>query len=302
MKRQWTIQGFITIALLLCVAACALAQQSWKVGDQVEVKYGGRWWDATILEIGSGQYKIRYDGYNSSWDEWKTPAEIRPRPASAIKGGQGGNAAIANSGAAISAPQNFRAGDWVLANKGTPNWYAARLLETGQGQYKVRYHGDPLTSYFVAPSDRIRPIPRQSIPATEAGFFVGKWELSVWGGVQTAERGGKVYREFDYAAAKVPPLTIKSDGSYEWLVAANGGRKLITGRWRNPTNEEWRYDSVAIVLLNGMDGKNWIVRENITYCTPKFQGEKVSWCTPDKVRDAIKLWDGDINYDGSRIK
>lgn len=295
-RRHQMLTLLFTLVIAFFVPVTVQAQQTWKIGDPVEAKYGGRWYDATILEVGRGQYKIRYDGYNSSWDEWKAVAELRPR-ANAARNVS--NPAVTTTPSGVT---GVNVGDWVLANKGTPNWYAATLLEVSQGEYKVRYHGDPQTSYFVVSADRIRPMPRQSVPATEAGFFFGKWELSVWGGVQTAERGGKTYREFDYAAAKVPPLVIKSDGTYEWLVAANGGRKLITGKWRNATGAEWRYSQVAIVLLNGMDGKNWIAYENITFCTPKFVGEKPGWCTPEKVRDAIKLWDGDINYSGSRIR
>ena len=298
MKGQNIAKAIMTFVCLIVIALGVLAQQAWKVGDQVEVKYGGRWWAASILEVGRGQYKIRYDGYNSSWDEWKTPADIRPR-ANAGKN-NADTPPIATAPATASA--NVKAGDWVLANKGATTWHAARLLGTEQNQYKVRYHGDPATSYFLVPPDRIRSMPASSVPATDASFFAGKWELSIWGGVQETVRGGKVYREFDYAAAKVPPLTIKGDGSYEWIVPANGGRKVITGRWRNVSAAEWRYDSVAIMLLNGMDGKNWIVYENITDCTPKFVGEKMNWCTPDKVTDKIRLWEGNLNYDGSRLK
>lgn len=283
-------KGFGAIICLFFIVSLALAQQAWRVGDQVEAKHTTNWYKATILEVRNGWYKVHYDDYDNAYDQWKAAADIRPR------------ANAANPNNALATGNAVQVGSWVLANLGTPNWAAATVLEIKQGQYKVRFHNDAKDAYYLVPLNRIRPMPATSIPATDASFFFGKWDLSIWGGVQTVERGGKVVREFDYAAAKVPPLTIKGDGTYEWIVLANGGRKVIAGRWRNVTAAEWRYDSFAIVLLTGESGKNWILRENITFCTPKFVGERDSLCTPDKVRDKIKLWDGDINYDGTKTR
>lgn len=288
MKRQLT--PFSTIIGLLFTVTFVLAQPIWRVSDQVEAKHTNNWYKATILEIKNGWYKVHYDGYDNSYDLWKAATDIRPR------------ANVANTTQAAAPANAPQIGGWVLANLGTPTWYAATLLEITQGQYKVRIHNEAKDSYYLVPPARIRPMPATSVPATDARFFVGQWNLSIWGGVQTVERGGKIVREFDYAAAKMPPLTIKPDGTYEWVILANGGRKVIPGKWRNVTAAEWRYDSVAIVLLNGDGGKNWIIRENITFCTPKFVGEKDSLCTPGKVTDKIKLWDGDVNYDGARMK
>lgn len=40
------------------------------VGDPVKVKWKGTWYPASVLESRNGRYKIHYDGYDSSWDEW----------------------------------------------------------------------------------------------------------------------------------------------------------------------------------------------------------------------------------------
>lgn len=48
-------------------------------GDAVEVNWKGQWYPARVLKVGNGQWRIRYDGYSSSWDEWVGPDRIRFR-------------------------------------------------------------------------------------------------------------------------------------------------------------------------------------------------------------------------------
>ena len=52
---------------------------SYKAGDAVQVKWKGTWYDASILKVAGGKYKIHYDQYDSSWDEWVGTDRIRPR-------------------------------------------------------------------------------------------------------------------------------------------------------------------------------------------------------------------------------
>lgn len=47
------------------------------VGAKVQVKWKGRWYPAVILEVKDAKYKIHYEGYESSWDEWVTQARIK---------------------------------------------------------------------------------------------------------------------------------------------------------------------------------------------------------------------------------
>lgn len=51
----------------------------WSVGDRVMVSWKGQWYPARILDSNRGQYKIHYDGYESSWDEWVGPSRMRAR-------------------------------------------------------------------------------------------------------------------------------------------------------------------------------------------------------------------------------
>jgi hypothetical protein len=50
------------------------------VGEAVEVEWEGSWYPATILEARrDGLHKVRYDGYDASWDEWVSLQRVRDR-------------------------------------------------------------------------------------------------------------------------------------------------------------------------------------------------------------------------------
>jgi hypothetical protein len=67
-------------ALLLLASAPALARD-WQVGDQVQ-GYDVDWYDATILEVGTGdhagKYLVKYDKYST--EKWLSAESIRARP------------------------------------------------------------------------------------------------------------------------------------------------------------------------------------------------------------------------------
>ena len=46
------------------------------VGQSVRIFWKGQWYPGQILDISSNSYKITYDGYDSSWDEWVEPARV----------------------------------------------------------------------------------------------------------------------------------------------------------------------------------------------------------------------------------
>jgi hypothetical protein len=50
-----------------------------RVGQDVSVQWGGRWWNAKVLKAENGQYYVNYDGYSSAFDEWVGPERIRRR-------------------------------------------------------------------------------------------------------------------------------------------------------------------------------------------------------------------------------
>jgi hypothetical protein len=53
---------------------------SYSAGEAVDVYWSTSWWPGTIKTVlGSGRYRIGYDGWSSSWDEDVTPRRLRRR-------------------------------------------------------------------------------------------------------------------------------------------------------------------------------------------------------------------------------
>lgn len=50
------------------------------IGDPVKVEWKGKWWPASVIEVSQkGRWKIHYDGYDNSWDEWVGPERIQAK-------------------------------------------------------------------------------------------------------------------------------------------------------------------------------------------------------------------------------
>lgn len=46
-------------------------------GTPVSVEWKGSWYPAKVLEAKENSWKIHYDNYDSSWDEWVGPNRIK---------------------------------------------------------------------------------------------------------------------------------------------------------------------------------------------------------------------------------
>src|SRR5438128_8031011 len=64
-------------ALTSSAIQVAAQERAWKPGDRVEVQWKGDWYQANVIEVKGNQYKIHYDGYDSSWDEWVDNSRTR---------------------------------------------------------------------------------------------------------------------------------------------------------------------------------------------------------------------------------
>ena len=59
---------------------CTLAKASanpYPKGTSVKVKWKNKWWPAKVIGVKKNSWKIHYDGYASSWDEWVGPDRIK---------------------------------------------------------------------------------------------------------------------------------------------------------------------------------------------------------------------------------
>ena len=77
-----TVVVYKTKADTLYRSIAPVATPVHKMGDNVQVSWGGDWYPAKIIGIKDDQYKISYDGYDAGWDEWVGVARIKKRQSS----------------------------------------------------------------------------------------------------------------------------------------------------------------------------------------------------------------------------
>ena len=52
---------------------------TYAVGDAVDIFWGSSWWPGSITMKDGKRYRITYEGWASTWDEWVTATRLRPR-------------------------------------------------------------------------------------------------------------------------------------------------------------------------------------------------------------------------------
>jgi hypothetical protein len=72
----------VTITPLLragfCIKSSSVFHATWyKIGAKVKVEWKGWWYDAKILDVKDGVHLVRYDGYDSLWDEWVPSRRVK---------------------------------------------------------------------------------------------------------------------------------------------------------------------------------------------------------------------------------
>jgi hypothetical protein len=129
------------VAVGLSVSAVFAA---WKKDDRVEALSYGSWYPAKIIEVEDARWKVTYDGYTSSSDEWLPAEKIRELPKVPWK-----------TGDRIEA---FSAG----------KWYPGKIVESEVARWKVTYDGYGSNWDEWLKFDRIR------LPGTAAAGADGK--------------------------------------------------------------------------------------------------------------------------------
>ena len=75
--------AILAVVIMLTVFACNASAVEYKKGQKVMVEWKGKWYDSTILEVGTGdkagKFKIHYDGWSDSWDEWVGTDRMKPK-------------------------------------------------------------------------------------------------------------------------------------------------------------------------------------------------------------------------------
>ena len=130
-------------------------------------------------------------------------------------------------------------------------------FDSAKGAWRVKYDKGGSTEWLT--SRQMRYGCSASVaPAITETFFVGSWEMFVSPGIGYETIGGNRYLTVG-SGATAPPLSIKADGTYVWVIDS---KTTVTGRWRKMTSAEMKYgfkDKFGVLLAKGYDGKDWQV-------------------------------------------
>jgi hypothetical protein len=139
--------------VFLLLAGCLLTLnsicQEYKTGTAVEIKWNNTWYKGSVLEIKDEKYKVHYDGWSSSWNEWVGKDRLR------ILGVKN----TATTTAAVTAKENN-----TTAGLQT---FAAATRKAGKWEATVSngYKGDRLT-FTVSPDGK----------RVDSVAFTGYWQ------------------------------------------------------------------------------------------------------------------------------
>lgn len=153
-----------------------------------------------------------------------------------------------------SKPNIYKVGDRVLHSRDRgKTWEPGIIKEISNNKRSLE---DGLPPYLVENSTKtsqnyldpnfITTLNRQH---TWTSFFVGDWNLQLPIAAVEREIDGDVYRVFS-GGDRLPPLRIKADGTYSWVIDKNN---VIKGKWKQ------KDDAPGIWLLKGYRGINWLV-------------------------------------------
>lgn len=150
-------RGVVLSVALFSVVAFA---QAFKVGDKVHAKWGSEWKTATVIAIRNGAprpIKIHYDGYDGSFDNWFTAAELQPGPAPAAAPVAPVATAPAKS-FVDPLPTRFKEGDLVEAKDGE-TWTRAKIIQVKPGSrpWYVHFEGQDSSRDVQRFDNEVRP-------------------------------------------------------------------------------------------------------------------------------------------------
>jgi len=78
-KENGTYDEWMACSLFKADAAPTAPGTTFAEGEAVSVEWKGSWWPAHVIAAKPGSWKIHYDGYDNSWDEWVGPARIKKK-------------------------------------------------------------------------------------------------------------------------------------------------------------------------------------------------------------------------------
>ena len=157
-------------------SAGAQPSRVWQVGEYAEVLDGGVWRKSKILQTRENEYRIHYEGWADTWDEWVKPDRIRPLPEQDQAAAQ-----PAPEPAAAPAPKTgpWKQGDSIEVLDHSV-WRESKVLKVRGDEYFIHYEGwNSSWDEWVKP-DRTRPLPAPVGGPWKQGDTIEVLDHSVW--------------------------------------------------------------------------------------------------------------------------
>lgn len=159
----------------------------------------------------------------------------------------------AAGGARWDPPGTYRPGQSVLiSTNGGLDWRPGKVLQIGSGEFDKTYlvvDGNGQNHYLDW--TKVTTTERQPYWTSQ---FVGDWALHT-GMSSVVRTDGRDSYQVTEGGMRLPPLQIKADGTYSWILT-DGTR--VRGRWISRPNEP------GVVLQKGDKGLDWTVYNSTT--------------------------------------
>jgi len=136
--------------------------------------------------------------------------------------------------------------------------------DAARGLYKVQRVSDKSVEFLAA--DFLKTCTGQPPPPVTEAYFAGQWEMFTGGGGHYEKTNQRDWHVVAGQVAKAPPLVIRKDGTYTWVIDS---KTTVKGNWHVAQTNELKYGydkrGLTIVLAKGEDGKDWLVSRDLAY-------------------------------------
>ena len=201
----------VIIALLMLILPFAAMCQSYTKGTKVQIKWENSWYKGSIIDVKGDEYKVTYDGYASSWDEWVKADRLK------LPGTVSATPAVLNSNQkpaiAKGTPENAPMGEYaVYQMNGGSFAYQYRFMLLPNGKYH-EYDNDWGTYTYDAAT---------KVVVFKSGPMEGYVGWYYTTGRNNDQHEPVIAIDFD---GKVPDLSTTSNGAYQYAYFRPDGVK-----------------------------------------------------------------------------
>ncbi|MBV8780913.1 MAG: hypothetical protein JO353_05900 [Phycisphaerae bacterium] len=137
--------------------------RAYQVGNPVQINSGGVWYPAKVIAVNGDKYKIHYDNYSDTFDEWAGADRIKAAAEDTAKP----SATDAPAADAAKTASSYSVGSSVEVNW-NGQWWPAEIVSVAADQYRIHYTGFGSDQEETVTPDRIRTVAGASARAAGA--------------------------------------------------------------------------------------------------------------------------------------